>query len=297
MSYRIDPKKPTGKEVRRIALEQLDRADREFENDALDPHETVHQVRKRCKKLRGLLRLVRDDLGKKRYQRENRRYRDAARRISGLRDAEARIETYDRLMEHYEGPLDRSAFGPVRRALTLERNERAEEVGDLAAELEAIQERLRAGREKVASWTRRVEDLDGCVEGLVRTFRRGRKAMAVARKKPGTERFHEWRKRVKYHGHHLRLVERLWRPVLKARRRQVEKLADLLGDEHDLTVFARHLERAFADYPNREVIDLLAGMVHERQQSLRADALRLGRRVFSAKPKEMRALVGRLATA
>ena len=47
---------------------------------------TVHDVRKRCKKVRGLLRLVRPGLGPD-YRRANADVRDAARELSSLRDA------------------------------------------------------------------------------------------------------------------------------------------------------------------------------------------------------------------
>jgi hypothetical protein len=46
----------------------------------------VHEARKDMKKLRSALRLVRDGIGEKAYRRENHRYRDAARRLSGIRD-------------------------------------------------------------------------------------------------------------------------------------------------------------------------------------------------------------------
>lgn len=45
--------------MRRIAAEQIERAIAEIDDTGLDRHETVHQVRKRCKKVRGLVRLVR----------------------------------------------------------------------------------------------------------------------------------------------------------------------------------------------------------------------------------------------
>ena len=64
--------------TRRVAREQLSKAIREIEDRTLDTDSTVHQVRKRIKKLRGLLRIVRPGLGKV-YKRENDSLRDAAR--------------------------------------------------------------------------------------------------------------------------------------------------------------------------------------------------------------------------
>ncbi len=59
----------------------------------MDRHETVHEVRKRCKEIRAALRLVRGVLPT--YSAENAHYRDAARRLSDIRDAQALVETFD----------------------------------------------------------------------------------------------------------------------------------------------------------------------------------------------------------
>ncbi len=296
MSYRIDPQKPTGPEFRRIALEQLDRARAELADPQLDRHESVHQVRKRCKKLRGLLRLCRGAIGKD-YRGENARYRDAARPLSGLRDAEALIEAYDRLMDRYDGPLERQDFAPVRRRLTLQKQHRAEVETDLDARLEHFGREIEAGRERIDKWCGRIDGLDDCLSGFRKNYRRGRKAMKAALSRPSTERFHEWRKRTKYLGQHLKLLERLWKPVMRAHRKEAERLADLLGREHDFAVFQTHLEKEFADYGNREVMTVLSGLIHERREELRRKAALCGRRVFAEKPNRIAGRLKRLLEA
>lgn len=108
--------------VQRIALEQLDKAVAELKSDELPRHEQVHQVRKRCKKIRGLLRLVRPSLGET-YKRENAHYRDAARRLSDLRDSHTLQSNFEKLLRHFEGQLDGDAFSPVREMLQRQRDE------------------------------------------------------------------------------------------------------------------------------------------------------------------------------
>ena len=75
------------------ALERL----RESSDGELGTAEAVHGARKDMKKLRTVLRLLRGRLGKRRYRRGNARFRDAARALSGARDAEVKLATLEAL--------------------------------------------------------------------------------------------------------------------------------------------------------------------------------------------------------
>jgi len=288
MPYRIKETQTLAEEIQRIAEEQIDRAIGEIDDASLSRHKTVHQVRKRCKKLRGLLRLLRGPLDEEDlFDRENARYRDAARELSHVRDAEALIETYDRLMEHFGDQVDRSAFGTIRRRLTLRRQEIADHETELDATLGEFRETLVAGRSSVPEWARQAEDFDSLLPGLAKTYRRGRRAMTVAYDDPSPEAFHEWRKRTKYHRYHCRLLRQLWPPVMKAWQAQVSELADFLGDAHDLSVFHKTLGREARDFGDGKTLEALFALIERRRVTLREEASPLGKRVFAEKPKHL----------
>ncbi|MYJ72416.1 MAG: CHAD domain-containing protein, partial [Rhodospirillaceae bacterium] len=59
MPYAILPAEPVSDAVQRIALEQLDRALVTIENPATPRSDAVYAMRKRCKKVRAVLRLAR----------------------------------------------------------------------------------------------------------------------------------------------------------------------------------------------------------------------------------------------
>ena len=137
MSYQLEIAEPIDVGVRRIASELIDDAIARIEVPDRDRHEAVHGVRKNCKELRGLLRLVRPrvpDL----YQAENRYFRDAAASLSGIRDAEAALESYDALLKAFDEQVDRRDLAPARRALTLHKQHLSEDVADLDARLDAL---------------------------------------------------------------------------------------------------------------------------------------------------------------
>jgi len=286
MSYRLKRKESVEHGIQRIAREQIDKALDELDNDQLDRHETVHQVRKRCKKIRTVLRLVRpqfEDL----YDCENAFFRDAASRLSGLRDAEALIETYDDLVKHFDDQVDREAFASVRRALTLRKQKLANEQMDLDKRLDEFKQSMHKARKRVENWTLDDKGFDAVKGGLAKTYSRGVKAMEKAYDDPTTERFHEWRKRVKYHWYHMRILRDLWKPVIKSRRDELSALADLLGDEHDLAVFHDTVTTEPDAFGQEQDVQALLGLIEQRRMELRAAALPLGERVFAEKPKHL----------
>ena len=207
MAYRFEHEDASVEDgLRRIADEQIGEAISEIEDDRIGLHETVHEVRKRCKKVRGLLRLVRPAFDS--YQSENAVFRDAARALSFLRDSEALIETYDALVENYAEQIDRSALASVRRRLTCRKNE-ISQVAGLDQKLTEFRDVMAEARERACTWQLTEDGFDAIAGGLAKTYKRARKTMEAAHKLRTPEAFHDYRKRVKYHWYHTCLLERV----------------------------------------------------------------------------------------
>ncbi|HSM28599.1 MAG TPA: CHAD domain-containing protein, partial [Thioalkalivibrio sp.] len=294
MSYQLEITEPIDVGVRRIANELIDDAIVRIEAPDRNCHEAVHEVRKNCKKLRALLRLIRPrvpDL----YKAENRHFRDAAASLSGIRDAEAALESYDALLKAFDGGVDRCGLAPARRVLTLHKQHLAEEMADLDARLDAFGERMHEARKRVSDWQLPADDPNhgkrgfGLLEaGLAKTYKRGRKAMDRAYEAPSVENFHEWRKRAKYQRYHLRLLRPVWPRLLKRTRSEVKTLGDLLGEDHDLAVLEEVLTVALGADVSQGRMDVLKALMRQRSLQLRDEALWLGRRSYAEKPKAFR---------
>lgn len=96
-----------------IAKSQLDKAMEEIDDEELDRHEAVHQVRQHCKKLRGLIRPIRPAFSD--YRKEDVFFRDAAGELSSVCDTQSVIECFDDLAECYENRADVALFQPIQR--------------------------------------------------------------------------------------------------------------------------------------------------------------------------------------
>lgn len=287
MPFRFkDPGQLAG-ETQRIATEQIDRALRELDDGSLSRHEAIHQVRKRCMKLRGLLRLVRPGIGDS-YKRENARFRDAARSISAVRDARVMVDTYDALMDAFEDGLDRPSFAPLRGKLTIRLNAVTEHESSLDECFAELRLQMEKARGKIPEWSSLVGGFPDLLDGMGKTYARGRDAMEATRKDPSADHFHEWRKRVKYHWHHCRLLQGIWPAMMKARARECRRLSEILGDAHDLAVFREFIvsDPDLCVTPERRKAVL--ALSDRRSKILRRKARTLGLRLFADKPGNLR---------
>jgi CHAD domain-containing protein len=269
---------------RRIAGEQLGRAVASLEGDAL--HEGVHDARKRVKKVRGLLRLVRP--GFKGFARENAALRDAARTVSGLRDHAAMIETLDRLVSRYPERVDAARVGPLRQEMEARRDEAAG-ANDLPARIEAFRVVLGAAKDRAEGWRLKAAGWEALGPGLALTYGQGREAMALAHKTGRGEDFHAFRKRVKDHGYHVRLLAPVWPVLMEPYAVLLGDLGEVLGEQHDLVAFAPVVAgSAMAPGARAAFEDLIV----EERRRLEARALVVGARVYAEKPKAMARRVG-----
>ena len=267
--------------MRRVVRGRLDTAVERLRDAELDEGEAVHEARKDIKKLRSALRLVRPGLGDQVYRRENKRYRDAARRLSGARDAQALAETVAALEDRFEDESPPGGWKPVAEALT--RSEPAD-----AAEADRLRDRvaseIEAGRRELETLSPSGKGFEVVRPGLRRAYSRGRRRFAEAAGDPTDERLHEWRKRSKDLWYHLRLLRPAWRPVLEPVADQAHELSDRLGDDHDLVVLTERLNDPgiALTAPQREHLD---DLIRRRRGELQTEAFGLGERLYAEKPK------------
>jgi len=277
--YRLRTDEELAGDVRRIARGRVERAVEQLRNANGDPATAIHEARKDMKKLRSLLRLVRADLGKQRYRAENSRYRDAARLLSGARDAAVKLATLAALRERYtdEAPAAERLEQTLR-----EEHERVAADGEaLAARMEQAAQAIETGA--VDDWSLDDDGFELFAAGLERAYRRGRDGMRAVRDDPDDETIHEWRKRVKDLWYDLRLLRDAWPEPLKATADEAHELTDLLGDHHDLAVL---IDDARAKAPDDPDTEALAKLAARRQEELLGQAFRIGDRLYAEKPSQ-----------
>jgi CHAD domain-containing protein len=292
MAYRFQRDESVEQGARRIACEQIDRALESVDAPGTQRDEAIHDIRKRCKKIRALLRLVREAIGSDVYSAENAHYRDAARLLSDARDGAVMVETVEGLSQQFAGRLSPEAFAGVRDALA-ERHRAALDAVDEGDAMAAVADALRAGRERVETWPIFEEGFDALAGGLRRVYKRGLKGLGdnEVEQRVTMESMHEWRKRVKYLWYHLRLLRDAWQPVTKSLADQQHALASCLGEYHDLAVLRDTLTGV--DPPDEAELPMCAALIEQRLEELLAASRDSGRRLYALSPG---AFVGEMTT-
>lgn len=286
MAFALRPDESLGLGIARLVLGQLDSAIHHLAAQESDPTEAVHETRKSMKRTRTMLRLLRRALGTSTFDKENAALRGIAARLSKLRDEHMLVEVTARLAKHLDGSPYAEAVAPVHDAF----KQRAAQpllhedlLHALVSELQGVRQRLE----------RRLLDLSPPViraslrRGLRRTARRASQSYKQAFLEPTDENFHAWRKRVK-DLYYAACLLHLTRPQkLAALVDALDKLADDLGDEHDLgilaTVMHENPQAAGGAVPVAMLLQLIARRREELRQTLRPQ----GKRLHAGKPKRL----------
>jgi len=263
MPYRFRAKTDPATGIHRVAGAQLAAA-----LDCCGSDNTpaaIHDIRKRGKKMRALVRLFRhtDKHTKALYTLENARYRSINQQLSASRDA---ISLYQALREQ----LGADRF-PGTAAYLLSRI--PQDDGD---ELVQAELQLQRGVSHLENW-----DLEGLKwgdikRGYCKSYRRARKASKRAFRRESDEAFHTLRKRVKDQWYHSRLLKKRYPKTVGKRVGDLKKLSSALGDWRDLRLLCHFVVLYGSDSPDmeKERIPLL-DLAQQRLRALREKIDRL----------------------
>jgi CHAD domain-containing protein len=279
MGYHLERNEPVPQGLKRIAREQLASAADELGKRGRQRAEGIHEARKSIKKVRAVLRLVRLELGNT-YQKENARLRRVGRTLSEFRDATAIIQIVDALKEKYPEELPQA----IRRKLVAHRAA-SERRRNVAGVVQKMATTLRGAEARVNSWPMETNGFAAIAPGLEATYRAGRKALARAQEQPQPENFHEWRKRVKDHWYHVRLIEDLWSDVMGGYEKSLKDLETWLGDDHNLVILRETMQDAPDRFGTPKDVEALFDLIAKYQKELRDNSVSLGQRIYEEKPR------------
>jgi CHAD domain-containing protein len=281
MSYRLKGDEGLSDGLKRIVLEQIDKALDNLKPTARNKDEAIHDARVCIKKVRAVLRLMRGSLGNKTYRAEDTAYRDAARALSQVRDSVALLEVVDKLIEHFSDQLSTDPFASVRAPLTRSRKVRQP---DRKTAMTKAAKALRQARQRVQKWPDVVHHR-ALAKGQRRVFKRGGSTFETAYDQPSVENFHEWRKQVKHMLYQTNVLRPLWRKMMEALAAELKTLGKDLSEDHDLAILREKVSEQLGESENRTEIEALVALIDQRRNELQVSARVLGTRIYAEKPR------------
>jgi CHAD domain-containing protein len=278
--------------IRRIARHRIKSALQSLPVGKSDDH-SVHEARKDLKRARATLRLIRDALGKSTYKRENAAIRDAARPLSEARDGRVLLDALRSLVRYYGKSAADLPLEGFRRVLNRQRGQLRAKILGHPGPLRAVRQQLRQVRARSGKWHVGRGGWSVIGAGIKRTYSQARKALKQARTAPTDEHLHELRKQTKYFWHQVQILEPLWPGPLGELAAETHKLADFLGDDHDLAVLRERALRERETFPTAASHKALLALLDRCRAGLQAKALDLGQRLCEEQPAAFTARLGK----
>ncbi|MBN3035516.1 MAG: CHAD domain-containing protein [Bacteroidales bacterium] len=243
-------------------------------------HISVHTVRTHIKRIRSLLRLLRDETGNGKYRELNWFYRDMGRRISAIRDDTSQIELLSAMAKKSQS---HHLYLAIRRPIVQIEKKRKREFDSFYGKRFHVQ----IGAEILEKLSTLEElPLSGnpdqfIMKSLKRVYCRARKAMYSALETQTDLHYHNWRKQVKYLMYQIQFMQGAWPSLFLTYSDELGKLASTLGKVHDLYLFRNMLTEGSVvslDNIQKRAIRQYIYKYHKRQKD---KAIRLGLRIFS----------------
>lgn len=282
MAYGFQQDGDLGAELLRVARAQAARLDKLL-RDEREPASGHHKTRKCLKRLRGLVLLVRSDIGDRRWRKADRELAAIGRVLSGARDQTVILATLDRVVTEGVAATVREAAASVR---GLQRADAAARIDGKHTARESLRHAARQVAERIEDWPIARVSLAGLMASMADEYRSGRAALKTAYRRDTAEDFHQLRKHLQRHGRHMQLLQIAARDEIQVRIDAAKQLSDLLGEDHDLSLLRDVLASLHGSslQPGIAEIDRLCIL---RQRAVRLRARPLLQRLYAETPKAL----------
>ena len=280
MSYQLRRNQALDANLRRICRKQVEAA-LEIVRGEREANDTpVHETRKHLKKARAALQIVSAELGRARFKEQDHRFRDIARLISDVRDAEVRLQTVRQLQE-ITRRNSHQTFRKTEELLLAELEHFMAAFADWQKQAAPELEKL---GEEIDAWP--IENLDcKMIRRVVqRAYKSARDALACAKAKPIPENFHEFRSEAKRLLYQLRILRPINPVVIGALIDDLDSVGEVFGRSHDLYFLGERLRRDDGQTPGQETRELVT-VIEASEVELQGRGVDLAERFFEERPR------------
>jgi len=249
-----------------------------------DPHEAIHNTRKTIKRIRALLKMIREGTGYSFYFRENRFFRDLSRSISRARDIYVLQETLELVVPEPGLPAHQAAT-LLSRLIRDHLDEEMEVLSRPGGALETIPAELVDALNRMDATLQLDNSFTSITEGLRRTYRKGRRLLGPLQRSPGMLNTHEFRKSSRYLQFQMELLVPLYPGMMTGYAASIDAMTEKLGHIRDL----QRLQLLLLESGNEPASDASKEAMNRSIHSMTGEAYRevfaLAPLIYAEKPK------------
>jgi CHAD domain-containing protein len=282
MSYELRRDETFGEGLRRICGKQIELALATAKGECETDDTPVHEARKHLKKARAALRLVKKEIGRGLFKRQDHCLRNVGRLTSEIRDAEVRLQTV-RQLQGLTRRQKRRSYRNVEEMLTLELANFVAAFADWQTQAIPM---LESVCHEIDSWPVDQLDCQQLHRAVQKRYKCARAALAKAKATSAAEDFHCFRSEAKQLWYHLRILRPTNPVVLKNLADEVGAVSELLGRAHDLTFLGDRLGQERGNSPFKREGHQLLALIESSGSDLQRAAAELAERFFAERPRD-----------
>lgn len=289
--YKIDHIQNPGNSLKFLMLRETENVVSQIRNDQGHMHRSIHEIRKSFKKIRSMLRLIRDEIGYSSYYRENVFYRDLSRSLSGIRT----FRQHEACLRYLQKRLpDSFKNGNADRTLVDLSKQRDEYLFTLKEKriFISISKEIKNAKQRILDFDMAKDDFTLVEPGLKRMYKQGKFYYNKCLDKPSIENLHNLRKRVKYLWYQLLLLKPVFPKMIKASYKNFEILSELIGDHRDFLEFIHFFEQSEYFRFDEKLISEIYGIVEQDNKERLEKSMLLGAKLFFEKPSGFTERIG-----
>ena len=208
--------------------------------------------------------------------------------ISEIRDAEVRLQTA-RELQSITRRQRRRSYQKIEEILMLELQSFVAAFAEWQGQAAPMLERV---RDEIDHWPIEQFDFKQLQRSVQTTYKRGRNALADAKRTQTAESFHVFRKEAKQLWYQLRILRPANPVVLQNLTDELRSLGDLLGRAHDLSFLDERLRHEpDGNVSQREEQYELLAVIEASQSDLQRGAADLAERFYAERPRDFGARV------
>ncbi len=272
--------------IERILLEQIDYILMHCEGGQKDIHKSIHEIRKSIKRIRAVLRLIREEIGYSSYYRENVFYRDLNRRLSDLRNLNVLILNLERLKKDLSVTIPGEKLDPLIGFLLGKRDKMV--AGKILQDdfLSKLAGKILNARKRISELPISNNSFEAFAGGMYRMYRQGKDYLITAGKDPDPHLLHDMRKRMKYLWYQIEILKPMYPGLLKAFAGSLENITEKLGIYHDFDVLSEYLHDPDIEL-DAGIQEALLEACEFKKSALLKEILRKAGALFSEEPEAL----------